>query len=154
MKQGADCSPDVYSNDSQRFASLFRRVLSMCSDISLSNNIRTHLLSFLICAFQSLDNGLVRKECAPLVSISIWQHLESDIARERRFERSPPFRKAWRASAKRYAAAEGEIQAKLHFERAWLFSMITDFMSRLHEISGGKVLYSRQNSRLILAQMM
>jgi len=150
----ADSPPDVYSNDSQRFASLFRRVLSMCLDTSLSNVIRTHLLSFLICAFQSLDNGLLRKECAPLVSISIWQHLESDIARERRFEQNPQFRKAWRASTKRHAAADGELQAKLHFERAWLFSMITDFMSRLQERSGGKVFHSHYDSRLTSAQTM
>jgi len=126
----------------------------MCLDTSLSNVIRTHLLSFLICAFQSLDNGLVRKECAPLVSISIWQHLESDIARERRFEQNPQFRKAWRASAKRYAAADGGLQSKLHFERAWLFSMITDFMGRLYESSGGKVLQSHYRSLLTSMQTM
>ena len=110
----------------------------MCLDASLSNTLRTHLLTFLICAFQSLDNGLVRKECAPLVSISIWQHLESDNARERKFEQHPQFKKAWRASTKRYEAADEDTQARLRFERAWLFSMILDFTSRLQRSSRGK----------------
>ena len=110
----------------------------MCLDASLSNTLRTHLLSFLICAFQSLDNGLVRKECAPLVSISIWQHLESDNARERKLEQHPQFKRAWRASTKRYKAADEDTQAKLRFERAWLFSMILDFTSRLQGSSKGK----------------
>lgn len=110
----------------------------MSLDASISKIVRTHLLSFLICAFESLDNGLVRKECAPLVSISIWHNLESDGARERKFEQHPQLKKAWRASAKRYAAAEEDAKAKLHFDRAWLFSMILDFMSQLQEKSKGK----------------
>lgn len=114
----------------------------MCLDTSLSNTIRTHLLSFLICAFQSLDNDLVRKECAPLVSISIWQHLHSVDARERRLERYPQFRKAWKASVKRYEAAEEYLQAKLRFERAWLFSMILDFMGRLRSNLRGKFVHA------------
>ena len=116
---------------------MFRRSLSMCLDVSLSTTVRTHLLSFLICAFQSLDNGLVRKECAPLVSISIWHNLASESARERYIENNTQFRKAWRASVKRYDAATQDTQARLRFERAWLFSMVLDFMGRLHEKGSG-----------------
>ena len=116
---------------------MFRRSLSMCLDVSLSTTVRTHLLSFLICAFQSLDNGLVRKECAPLVSISIWHNLASESARERHIENNAQFRKAWRASAKRYDAATQDVQARLRFERAWLFSMVLDFMYRLQEKGPG-----------------
>ena len=106
---------------------MFRRTLSMCLDISLSTAVRTNLLSFLICAFQSLDNGIVRKECAPLVSISIWQNLASQSIREGHLERNAQFKKAWRASSKRYESAEAVIQARLRFERAWLFSMVLGF---------------------------
>ena len=109
----------------------------MCLDVSLSTTVRTHLLSFLICAFQSLDNGLVRKECAPLVSISIWHNLASESARERYIENNAQFRKAWRASVKRYDAAPQDVQARLRFERAWLFSMVLDFMYRLQEKGPG-----------------
>ena len=109
----------------------------MCLNVSLSAKIRTHLLSFLICAFQSLDNGLIRKECAPLVSISIWINLASDSIRENQLEKNAQLRKAWRASSKRYDAGEPDVQARLRFERAWLFSMTLDFVGRLQEKGSG-----------------
>ncbi|KAI9715179.1 MAG: hypothetical protein M1812_006158 [Candelaria pacifica] len=115
------------------FSSLFRRILSMTLETSLSPTIRTYLLSFIINAFQSLDSGLVRKECAPLVSISIWHNLASDSAREARFEEHGQLRKAWRAAAKRYDAADEPTKAKIRFERSWLYSMILDFLNRLYE---------------------
>ena len=105
----------------------------MSLDTSLSITIRTHLVSFLVNAFQSLDNGLVRKECAPLVSISIWHNLASDTARETEFGEHGQLRKAWRAAAKRYDAADEITQARLRFERSWLYTMILDFVSRLYE---------------------
>lgn len=110
----------------------------MSLDPSLSAPIRTHLLSYLLSAFQSLDNGLVRKECAPLVSISIWHNLASEAARERKFEEHGQFRKAWRAAAKKYEAADEEAKAKLRFERSWLYTLLLDFIGRLHGRSEGK----------------
>ena len=127
----------AFADDSERFSSFFRRVLSMSIDPSLSAPIRTHLLSFLLSAFQSLDNGLIRKECAPLVSISIWHNLASEAARERKFEEHGQLRKAWRAAAKRYEAADEEAQAKLRFERSWLYTLLLDFVSRLYGASEG-----------------
>lgn len=129
----------IFADDPARFSSFFRRVLSMSLDGSLSAKIRTHLLSFLISAFQSLDIGLVRKECAPLVSISIWHNLASESAREHKFEEHAQLRKAWRAAAKRYETADEEAQAKLRFERAWLYALILDFVGRLYKEDSGKV---------------
>lgn len=123
---------DVFSDDPGRFSSFFHRILSLALDGSLPSAIRSQLLSFLIGAFQSLDNGLIRKECAPLVSISIWQHLHSEPARERRFEQHGQLRKAWRAAARRYEAADEAAKSKLRFERAWLYTMILDFVGRLN----------------------
>lgn len=105
----------------------------MSLDTSLSITIRTHLLSFLVNAFQSLDNGLVRKECAPLVSIPIWHNLANDTARETGFGEHGQLIKAWRAAAKRYDATDETSQARLRFERSWLYSMVLDFVSRLYE---------------------
>ena len=110
----------------------------MSIDTTVATVHRTHLLSYLINAFQSLDNGFVRKECAPLVSISIWHNLSSDSSREERFEQYGQFRKAWRAAMKRYEAADHCSQAKLRFERAWLYSMILEFMSRLQSPNTGE----------------
>ncbi|KAI9700821.1 MAG: hypothetical protein M1836_002190 [Candelina mexicana] len=115
------------------FSTLFRRILSMTLETSLSPSLRTYLLSFVISAFQSLDSGLVRKECAPLVSISIWHNLVNDAAREGRFQEHGQLRKAWRAAAKRYDAADESTKARIRFERSWLYSMILDFLNRLYE---------------------
>lgn len=115
----------------------------MSLDASLSAKIRTHLLTFLISAFQSLDNGLVRKECAPLVSISIWHNLASDSAREHRFEEHGQLRKAWRAAARRYEAADEEAQARLRFERAWLYTLLMDFVGRLFNGSSGSSAHTK-----------
>lgn len=130
-------TPDAFTDDAERFSSFFHRVLSLSLDDSLASKVRTQLLTFFINAFQSLDNGLIRKECAPLVSISIWHYLHDESAREHRFERHLQLKKAWRASTKRYEAADDAAQSKLRFERAWLYSMILDFISRLYGSESG-----------------
>lgn len=109
----------------------------MSVDNSLSITIRTHVLSFLISAFQSLDNGLIRRECAPLVSISIWQNLASEASRELKFEQHPPLKKAWRAVARKFDSADETAQTKLRFDRAWLYSLLLDFIGRLQESATG-----------------
>ena len=115
----------------------------MSLDASISAKVRTHLLTFLISAFQSLDNGFVRKECAPLVSISIWHNLASNPAREHKFEEHGQLRKAWRAAARRYEAADEEAQARLRFERAWLYTLLMDFVGRLFEGSSGSSAHTK-----------
>ncbi|KAL9586971.1 MAG: hypothetical protein Q9212_000573 [Teloschistes hypoglaucus] len=132
---------EIFKEDGQRFSDFFRRVLSMSLDSSLATPVRTHVLSFLICAFQSLDNGLIRKECAPLVSISLWQHLASEMARDGKFERHPQLKKAWRAATKRYDAADEPTQAKLRFDRAWLYTLLLDFSSRLQDLGTENLVY-------------
>ena len=126
----------IFKDKPEVFASFFRRVLSMSLDNTLTTAIRTHLLLFLINAFQSLDNGLIRKECAPLVSISIWQNLASGEAREKKFEQHGQLRKAWRAAAKRFEAVDEAAQAKLRFERSWLYTMVLDFAKKLYHSEG------------------
>ncbi|KAG8415110.1 hypothetical protein J3458_008990 [Metarhizium acridum] len=115
------------------FSSMFRRVLSLLLDRTLSTSIRTHLLCFLIYAFQSLDCSIVRKECAPLVSIGIWQNLSSATQRETLLDQNTHLRKAWRASQKRYEAADDATKARLRFERSWLYSLLLDFLGILYD---------------------
>ncbi|PHH54947.1 Intron-binding protein aquarius [Ceratocystis fimbriata CBS 114723] len=117
------------------FSQLFRRIISMFLDNSLASDIRTHLLCFIIQAFQSLDYAPVRKECAPLVSISIWHNLSSDSFRESKLDQVPHLRKAWRASAKRFDAADDATKTRLRFERAWLYTITLDFLRRLYNES-------------------
>jgi len=123
-------------------------VLSLGLDTSLSSTIRTNLLSFLLGAFQSLDCGLLRKECAPLVSISIWHNLANESARERKFEEQGQNRKAWRAAARRFEAADEDSQAKMQFERSWLYTLLLDFVARTYGARAGASLPSRASSVL------
>ncbi|KAF2644900.1 putative DEAD helicases superfamily protein [Massarina eburnea CBS 473.64] len=114
------------------FSSFFRRILSMTIDTSQPIKIRTQLISFVIGAFQSLDSDLVRKECAPLVSIAIWQNLHSEAAREYQFDQHKVLKKVWRAAHKRFDAGDEVLQARLKFERSWLYALLQDFINRLY----------------------
>ncbi|KAG6001567.1 hypothetical protein E4U21_004085 [Claviceps maximensis] len=82
---------------------------------------------------ESLDCAIVRKECAPLVSIGIWQNLCSEKYRESLLDQTSQLRKAWRASQKRYDAADDTVKARLRFERSWLYSLLLDFLGLLYD---------------------
>ena len=105
----------------------------MTVDLSLSLPIRTQLIVFVMGAFQSLDNGLVRKECAPLVSIAIWHNLHSTVAREQKLEQNPTLKRLWRGAAKRYDAADEPTKTRLRFERTWLYTLILEFLDKIFE---------------------
>ncbi|KAK7530398.1 uncharacterized protein J3D65DRAFT_641109 [Phyllosticta citribraziliensis] len=124
---------DHFADKPADFSSFFRRILSMAVDPAVSPKIRTHLISFIIGAFQSLDSGLVRKECAPLVSIAIWHNLYSEEAREQKLEKNLMLRKAWRAAGKRFDNGDEEVKTKLRFERSWLFTLLLDFLNRIYD---------------------
>jgi intron-binding protein aquarius len=121
----------VFADRSEDFTSLFRRVLSLGLNTTLPTTSRLALLSFVIAAFQSLERDFVRKECAPLVSVSIWHNLHSDEARARATEKGTARKKAWKASQKRFEAANASAQARIKFDRSWLFSMMLDFLSKV-----------------------
>lgn len=125
----------IFEERPDDFSSLFRRILSMTLDRTLSTTLRTHLLCFLIHAFQSLDCTIVRKECAPLVSIGIWHNLSTEKRQEAQLDSSPHLRKAWRAAQKRYDAADEATKARLRFERSWLYTLILDFINQLYSES-------------------
>jgi intron-binding protein aquarius len=119
------------------FSSFFRRILSMTIDKSQPTKIRTQLLSFVIGAFQSLDSGIVRKECAALVGISIWQNLHSDAAREELLDKGATLRKMWRQASKRFDAGDEALQARLRFERSWLYTLVLDFLDKIYNSQTG-----------------
>ncbi|OAP55227.1 hypothetical protein AYL99_10927 [Fonsecaea erecta] len=122
----------LFTSRPAEFSNLLRRVLSLNLDSSLSAFSRLSLLHFVLGAFQSLENDLVRKECAPLVSIAIWYNIHDERTRERLLEANPARKKAWRAAARRYDAADLETQSRLRFDRAWLYTMLIDFIGRLN----------------------
>jgi intron-binding protein aquarius len=114
------------------FSSFFRRALSMSVNTSLSPKLRTQLLCFVIAAFQSLDQPQVRKECVPLVSISIWHNLHNDAAREEMFNSHLRLRKVWRAATKRYEQSDEGSKARLRFDRAWLYTLVLDLINKCY----------------------
>ena len=124
---------DEFSKNSEGFSSFFRRVLYMTIDSSTSVAVRKHLITFVVGAFQSLDAGIIRKECAPLVSIGIWHNLHSEDARTARLGHTVQLGKAWRAAAKRYDGADKETQARLRFERSWLYSLVLELLNKLYD---------------------
>ncbi|KAF1812741.1 intron-binding protein aquarius [Eremomyces bilateralis CBS 781.70] len=123
---------DLFSERPAEFSAFFRRVLSLTIDESLSISLRTNLVCFVIGAFGSLDKGLVRKECAPLVSIGVWHNLHSSSTRERILEDNSIFKKAWRAANKRFDAADEPTKVKLNFDRAWLATLLSEFLNQLY----------------------
>ena len=123
----------LFGERSEDFSSFFRRVLALSVDQSVSTALRTRVLAFLVGAFQSLDSGLVRRECAPLVSIGIWHHLHSDVAREQYLSKSPQLSKAWRAAGKKHDNADATGHARLMFESSWLYTLLLDFLNKLYE---------------------
>ncbi|KAF2871885.1 hypothetical protein BDV95DRAFT_676824 [Massariosphaeria phaeospora] len=123
---------ELFADKPAEFSSFFRRILSMTVDPSQPTKIRTQLISFVIGAFQSLDSGPVRKECASLVGISIWHNLHSDAIRNQLFEKHQMLRRAWRATSKRFDAGDDELKARLRFERSWLYTLLLDFLNRLY----------------------
>ncbi|EAS29887.2 DEAD helicase superfamily protein [Coccidioides immitis RS] len=123
-----------FSDRPEDFSSLFRRILSMNLDQTLPTTSRIYLLSFVISAFQSLENLQIRKECAPLVSIAIWHNLHSIDARTKLLERSAALKRAWRVSTKRYDMADESGKARIRFERSWLYSMLLEFLQRLNPL--------------------
>lgn len=122
----------IFEDRPADFSVLFRRILTMTLDKSQSLPVRTHLLSFVIYAFQSLDRAIVRKECAPLVSISIWHNLTTETKRDAKLEDTAHLKKAWKAAARRYDSADDETKARLRFERQWLFALTLDFLNLLY----------------------
>ena len=121
------------SNRPEAFSSLFHRILSMALDSDMPSVLRSNLVFFILSAFQSLEVDLVRKQCVPLVSIGIWHRLSDERRKMAKIDSHPHLKKAWRAAAKRYDAADEPAKAKLKFDRSWLYSMILDFLDRLYQ---------------------
>ena len=122
-----------FNDRPDEFTSFFQRISHLSIDRSVSTKLRTPLLRFLIGAFQSLDHGIVRKECAPLVAIGIWHGFHSEVVREERLAKSAQLQKAWRASRKKYDNADESGKARLRFERSWLHTLVLDFLDKLYD---------------------
>ncbi|RKF57071.1 Intron-binding protein aquarius [Golovinomyces cichoracearum] len=136
---------DIFLDGPEKFSYLFRRIISLSLDATLSTSIRIYLLSFIIKSFQSLDCVIVRKECAPLVSVSIWHNISSEEKRNQKLDQSSQIRRAWRAAEKRFNAGDEVTKSKLRFERSWLFTLILDFLKQLYSGKNKPSMYHLPN---------
>ena len=84
-------------------------------------------------AFQALEYPFLRKECALVVSVSIWHNLHCEAVREKALDQSVVTRKAWRAAQRRYEAANDASKAKLRFDRSWLYTLMLNFLRQSNE---------------------
>lgn len=123
---------EIFEQRPMDFSMLFKRVLSMSLDRHLPTRIRTQILCFIIHAFQSLDCTAVRKECVPLVSISIWHNLSTEKKREEKLNQDPHLKKAWRAATKRYESGDDATKSRLLFERRWFADMVYEFLGMIY----------------------
>ena len=82
----------------------------------------------------------------PLVAISIWHNLSTEDLREAKLARHSSLRKAWRASLKRYDAADDAAKARLRFERSWLYTLVLDYLRMLHSESRSNGMVSPSSS--------
>lgn len=121
-----------------RFSALFHRILSLTIDTSTTITSRLLSLRFIATCFQSLEQNIIRRECAPLVSIAIWENLHADTKRQSELDQVAARRKAWRSKVKRYEAANQETKSKMRLERAWLYNSVLDFLRRANADSVGK----------------
>ncbi|QIW95173.1 hypothetical protein AMS68_000691 [Peltaster fructicola] len=124
---------NIFLNHPEHFPHFIRNVLRLIIDPALPVKVKLHLLCFLNGAFQSLDVAIIRKECAPLVSISIWHNLHSPALLELKLAQSPHAQKAWKSSNRRYENADEDMKNQLQLERGWLYTLILDLLKRMYD---------------------
>lgn len=122
----------IFVQPAERFSALFQRILELTIDPAATTSTRILALRFIATCFQSLDQDAIRKECAPLVSVAIWENLHSAEKRDTELDQIPARRKAWRSNIKRFEAADEETKSKMRLERAWLYNNVLDFLKRIN----------------------
>ncbi|ORY43824.1 hypothetical protein BCR33DRAFT_717461 [Rhizoclosmatium globosum] len=106
----------LLTEDPEKFSRLFKDVLKLLISDSLPIESRRVLLVFLIHAFQSLENDIVRAESMKLVGISIWHSLRDAEKLEMELDKGSGLRKSWnKAEKKRANATEEEITNEQYF---------------------------------------
>lgn len=128
----------------EKFVGFFRRVMAVESEASLSTRERTSRLVFLVLAFQSLEEEMVRNVTLPLVSLPLWANLSSGRL-QLELQDNAQLEKHWRylmkkeAKAAKAAAKEGSPAPpplKDRPESAWLPTLVDDFLSLCERATG------------------
>ncbi|CAG8739700.1 18149_t:CDS:2, partial [Dentiscutata erythropus] len=119
---------DCFASRPDQFNSFFIHVLRLTvpplSD-KLTFHVRRFLLIFLIHAFQSLENQLLRTECMILVSLVTWHCFGTSSLREKEFASDKDLKKRWNAFAKRFKKAGSQT---------WISNLMKGFVEILYSI--------------------
>ncbi|KAJ3194415.1 hypothetical protein HK101_002735 [Irineochytrium annulatum] len=123
--------------DGAKFSAFFSKALKLLKPPKGSKpnilQIRLYLLSFLIHAFQSLENGVVRGEVLRLTGISIWTCL-SEQRRENELARAAHLRKSWNKAERKYDQSSPQKRDQLEFDRRFLSDLIGVYLEVLGSI--------------------
>ncbi|ODQ67799.1 P-loop containing nucleoside triphosphate hydrolase protein [Nadsonia fulvescens var. elongata DSM 6958] len=126
----------------ENFPIFFRRMLSLVLESSVRNSrqllslpIRSILISVIHHAFESLNQALVRKEVAPLVSISVFNSLCSESALEEQLSAHPQLAKLWKSSLKKFEKSKTDTvkRGNIIFERGWVSTIVLEFLSLIND---------------------
>ena len=119
--------------DVERFASFFRRLLSVAIEEEISVHIRTMVVVFLINCFGSLEKAMIRKECLRLTSLGMWQCLV-EARRDAMLSDSPQLLKLWRHLEKQSDSASDDVKTDIQLQRTFLSSLIRHYFRILSSI--------------------
>lgn len=108
---------------------LFKRVFLLLSTNATDSAVKLALLRFISAATQRLDIAPIRKELGPLVSIYIWQHLDSVVTLDTICSQYPALARLWVKADKKLKKKD----PKAVFAANWLYSMIINFFEQLNE---------------------
>ncbi|CAG8741708.1 11114_t:CDS:2, partial [Acaulospora morrowiae] len=125
---------DSFVNLPDQFPKFFMRVLHLSISDALTLQVRKFILVFLIHAFQSLENPLLRKECIILVSLVTWHCFGSKSLREQEFTSNKNLKKQWKAFEKRYKNADEVHKEQLRFQRTWISNYMKGFVEVLYSM--------------------
>ncbi|KAJ3416779.1 hypothetical protein HDV05_000153 [Chytridiales sp. JEL 0842] len=126
----------LLTSDAEKYIGFFKRVLSLLVDDDSgvdSLKDRESLLTYLINAFQSLENHVIRKECMRLVTISIWHCLQPERL-ELELARSTKVRKAWNKAEKKRDGIDEATKSRLGFDQCFFSRLIVNYFELLESI--------------------
>ncbi|KAI9192971.1 intron-binding protein aquarius [Polychytrium aggregatum] len=123
---------DVVTADKAKFASFFAHTLRlMINPEGLSLKVERFLVTFLINAFASLENKVIRSVCQPLVGIGIWVSL-ADGRRELEFGRHRPIQDLWKKAEDQLKKSKNK--PKIQAERVFFSRLVQHFYDILESI--------------------
>ncbi|KAJ2082206.1 hypothetical protein H4R24_001776 [Coemansia sp. RSA 988] len=100
---------------------------------------RSAIAQFLIVCFRSIETEFIRDALMPMVSISIWHHIEGTALMDEEFKRVPQLRKFWKHVNKKYKPRENddtkqdtESYSDLESQRDFVPDLLRDFLCCLY----------------------